>query len=88
MKITPISEGITQLSVNVENILFEGLWDMPKGVSINSYVVKGDKIALVDGVCGWDGVPEALFALLDQLKIDLKSIQYLVLNHLEPDHAG
>lgn len=88
MKITPISEGITQLSVNVENILFEGLWDMPKGVSINSYVVKGDKIALVDGVCGWDGVPESLFALLDQLNIDLKSIQYLVLNHLEPDHAG
>ena len=88
MKITSISEGIDQLSVNVENILFEGLWDMPKGVSINSYVVKGEKIALIDGVCGWDGVPESLFTLLDELKIDLKSIQYLVLNHLEPDHAG
>jgi len=88
MKITNLSEGIDQLSVNVEGILFEGLWDMPNGVSINSYVVKGDKIALIDGVCGWDGVPESLFTLLEDLNIDYKSIQYLVLNHLEPDHAG
>lgn len=88
MKITNLAEGIDQLSINVEGILFESLWDMPKGVSINSYVVKGEKIALIDGVCGWDGVPESLFALLDRLEVDIKSINYLVLNHLEPDHAG
>lgn len=88
MKITKMSEGITQLSVNIQDILFEGLWEMPNGVTLNSYVVEGEKIALIDGVCGWDGVPESLFDLLDQLNIDLKSIQYLILNHLEPDHAG
>lgn len=88
MKITSLAEGIDQLSINVEGILFESLWDMPKGVSINSYVVKGEKIALIDGVCGWDGVPETLYALLEKLKVDIKSINYLVLNHLEPDHAG
>ncbi len=88
MKITNLAEGIDQLSINVEGILFESLWDMPNGVSINSYVVKGEKIALIDGVCGWDGVPETLYALLDRLKVDIKSINYLVLNHLEPDHAG
>jgi flavorubredoxin len=88
MKITKMSEGITQLSVNIDDILFEGLWEIPNGVTLNSYVVEGEKIALIDGVCGWDGVPESLFDLLDQLGIDLKSIQYLVLNHLEPDHAG
>ncbi|MCD4712626.1 MAG: MBL fold metallo-hydrolase, partial [Clostridiales bacterium] len=88
MKITKMSEGITQLSVNIDDILFEGLWEMPNGVTLNSYVVQGEKIALIDGVCGWDGVPESLFDLLDQLNIDLKSIQYLILNHLEPDHAG
>jgi len=88
MKITNLAEGIDQLSINVEGILFESLWDMPKGVSINSYVVKGEKIALIDGVCGWDGVPESLYALLDRLEVDIKSINYLVLNHLEPDHAG
>ncbi len=88
MKITTLAEGIDQLSIDVEGILFESLWEMPKGVSINSYVVKGEKIALIDGVCGWDGVPETLYALLDQLGVELKNINYLVLNHLEPDHAG
>ncbi|MBM7562839.1 FprA family A-type flavoprotein [Fusibacter tunisiensis] len=88
MKITEISKGITQLSVNIKDILFESLWEMPNGVTINSYVVKGEKTALVDGVCGWDGVPESLFKLLDEIDVDIKSIEYLVLNHLEPDHAG
>ena len=60
MRITEIAQGVHQLTINVENILFEGLWEMPKGVSINSYVVKGDAVALIDGVCGWDGVPESL----------------------------
>jgi flavorubredoxin len=88
MKITNLAEGIDQLSINVEGILFESLWEMPKGVSINSYVVRGEKTALIDGVCGWDGVPESLYTLLDRLEVDIKSINYLVLNHLEPDHAG
>lgn len=88
MRITKLSEDIFQLSVNMEEMLFEGLWEMPKGVTINSYVVKGEEIALIDGVCGWDGVPESLFSLLDQLEIDIRSIRHLILNHLEPDHAG
>jgi flavorubredoxin len=88
MQITTLSEGINQLSVNIDNILFEGLWEMPKGVSINSYVVKGEKTALIDGVCGWDGVPESLYALLEKLEVDVKEIKYLVVNHVEPDHAG
>lgn len=88
MKITNLSEGIVQLSVTIEDILFEGLWEIPNGVTLNSYLVKGESIALVDGVCGWDGVPESLFKLLDSLEVDIKSIKYLVLNHLEPDHAG
>lgn len=88
MRVTQVAHGVHQLSVNVDHILFEGLWEMPKGVSLNSYVVQGDKTALIDGVCGWDGVPESLYRLLDQLGIAPESIAYLVLNHLEPDHAG
>ncbi len=88
MRVTEIEKNIHQLSVNVENILFEGLWEMPKGVSINSYVIKGEATALVDGVCGWDGVPESLFELLRRVDVDIHSIRYLILNHLEPDHAG
>jgi len=88
MQVTNIDEGIYQLSINVENILFEGLWEMPNGVSLNSYIIKGEKTAIVDGVCGWDGFPESLFALLKQLDVSLESIEYLIVNHMEPDHSG
>jgi flavorubredoxin len=55
---------------------------------MNSYIVKGEETAIIDGVCGWDGVPETLFAQLEELEIDLQDIRYVVLNHLEPDHTG
>ena len=88
MKTTEIAAGTYQLSVDVENILFEGLWEIPKGVTLNSYIIKGEKTAIVDGVCGWDGVPENLFSLLKELEIEPASIKYLVVNHVEPDHSG
>ncbi|WMM25960.1 FprA family A-type flavoprotein [Tissierella sp. MB52-C2] len=88
MNVTKVTEDIYQLSVNIEDILFEGLWEIPNGVSVNSYIIKGEKTAIVDGVCGWDGVPESLFKLLDKLEIDPKSIEYLIINHMEPDHSG
>ena len=85
-----ISDGITQLTVNVEpnSLLFESMWPIPYGVSLNSYIVKGDKTAIVDGFCGWDGVPETLFKLLDEVQVDINSIDYVVINHMEPDHSG
>lgn len=88
MHVTTVAEGVYNLTVNVENILFEGLWEIPNGVSLNSYIIKGDKTAIVDGVCGWDGVPGSLFGLLEQLEIDPASIEYLIINHMEPDHSG
>lgn len=88
MNVTKVTDDTYLLSVNVENILFEGLWEIPNGVSLNSYIIKGEKTAIVDGVCDWDGVPESLFKLLDKLDIDPKSIEYLIVNHMEPDHSG
>lgn len=88
MNATKVTKDTYLLSVNVENILFEGLWEMPNGVAINSYIIKGEKTAIIDGVCGWNGVPEQLFSLLDRLEIDLQSIEYLIINHMEPDHSG
>lgn len=88
MHATQAAKDIYQLSVNVENILFEGLWEIPNGVALNSYIIKGDKTAIVDGVCGWEGVPEQLYSMLDKLDIDPRSIEYLIINHMEPDHSG
>jgi flavorubredoxin len=72
----------------VEDILFESIWPVPNGVAMNSYIVKGRKAAIVDGVCDWDGVPETLYAQLDEMKLDIKDIDYVIMNHLEPDHSG
>ena len=88
MRISTVTDGIYRLSANVENVLFEGLWRMPNGIAMNSYVVKGEKTAIVDGVCGWDGVPETLFKQLDKINVASESIDYVIVNHMEPDHSG
>lgn len=88
MKTTQVTDGIFRLSANVHDILFESIWEIPDGVAMNSYIVKGTKAAIVDGVCGWDGVPEKLFEQLDQMQIDINDIDYVIMNHLEPDHSG
>ncbi|MEM0053904.1 MAG: FprA family A-type flavoprotein [Nitrososphaeria archaeon] len=68
------------------DILFEGLWPIPYGVSYNSYIVKGsEKIALIDTV-------DKFFAneFLSNIEetVKLSEIDYIILNHLEPDHSG
>jgi len=88
MNIKKINEDIYMLSMSIERMLFESMWDTPKGVTLNSYIVKGDKTAIIDGFIGWDGVPETLYKGLNSIDIDPKSIDYIVLNHLEPDHTG
>lgn len=88
MKITELSQGIFQLSINVENLLFEELWEIPRGASLNSYIVKGEKTAIIDGFCGWDGIPETLYELLSQMDLSPNDIDYVIINHMEPDHSG
>ena len=65
--------------------LFENLWDIPFGVSYNSYLIIDEKIAVVEGV-------KALFAdeWLDNIRelVDPSKIDYIILNHMEPDHTG
>jgi hypothetical protein len=60
MKTANVTDGIYLLTADVENILFEGIWPVPEGVSLNSYIVKGEKTALIDGVCDWDTIPVGL----------------------------
>jgi len=88
MKKMEIADGIYMLSMNVEDILFEGIWYLANGVTLNSYIVKGDKTALIDGVIGWDGVPETLYKNLEEIGVNPKEIDYLIVNHMEPDHSG
>ena len=88
MKKIKIADGIHMLTMNVEDILFEGIWELANGVTLNSYVVKGDKTAIIDGVIGWDGVPETLYKNLEEIDANPQDIDYLIVNHMEPDHSG
>lgn len=65
--------------------LFEGLWPLPNGVSYNSYLIVDDKVCLVDTVEVDFFVPyiKNIQEVLGDRKID-----YLVVNHMEPDHSG
>lgn len=83
-----MTDDTYQLSTNVRDILFEGLWEIPNGVSINSYIIKGDKTAIIDGFGGWDGAAESLYKLLEEINVNPESIDYLIVNHMEPDHSS
>ena len=81
-----IKDNIYYVGVNDRNKgLFEGLWPLPNGVSYNSYLINDEKVCLVDTV-------EADFFLpfLQNIREVLgdKPVDYLVVNHMEPDHSG
>jgi len=89
MKAIKMVEGIYRVGANIENgDMFEGMWPIPNGVSLNCYLVKGEKTALIDLVRDWDGAPLTIKEQLESIHVSFKKIDYLVLNHLEPDHTG
>ena len=83
----PIREGMVWVGVNDrETDLFEGLWPMPGGISYNATLILDEQIALIDAV-GTAFLPE----LLGKLRAALppgRTPDYLVINHIQPDHAG
>ncbi|MBN2652926.1 MAG: FprA family A-type flavoprotein [Spirochaetales bacterium] len=87
MKAIKMAENIYRVGANIENgDLFEGMWPIPDGVSLNAYVLTGLKTALIDLVRDWDNAPDELTKQIDELGI--KKFDYLILNHIEPDHTG
>lgn len=65
--------------------LFENIWPIPQGVSYNSYLIVDEKVALIDAVerAFIDDYLEDIDAILQGRPVD-----YLVINHMEPDHSG
>ena len=64
---------------------FESLWALPMGVSYNAYLVVDEQVALIDTV------DVAYFGeFLNNIRTVLgdRPIDYLVVNHMEPDHSG
>ena len=83
---TKISDRIYSVGVNDDDkVLFEGLWPIPYGVSYNSYLVVDEKVALIDTVeCGFE---DEFLANINEA-IGGRNIDYLVVNHMEPDHSS
>lgn len=81
-----ISNRIKYVGVNdKEKTLFEGLWPLPYGVSYNSYIIKDEKIALIDTV---ESGNEAEYLSKIREEIGESPIDYLIINHMEPDHSS
>lgn len=81
-----ITEKVYWIGVNDrETHLFENLWPMDKGVSYNSYLINDEKVAIIDTVKN-----TKMDAYLDKIKSILgdKKVDYLIINHMEPDHSG
>ena len=86
MRITEIKPGIHYVGVNDRvKTRFEALWSLPFGVSYNSYLVADEKVALIDTV--EEGFGSRFFHNIHEAIGDRK-IDYLVVNHMEPDHSS
>lgn len=68
-----------------ETALFENYWPLEKGVSYNSYLINDDKIALIDTV-KFNKTSQYMSKIRDI--IGNKKIDYIIINHMEPDHSG
>ena len=87
MQPVEICNNIFWIGVNDDQTeLFEGLWPIKQeGISYNSYLIRGAKTVLID-LCK-DLFQEKYLAALQTL-VDPGKIDYLVVNHMEPDHSG
>ncbi len=81
-----ITEKILHLGVNDRTThLFESMWPLPNGVAYNSYLINDEKTALLDTVrIGFE------FDFVQKVEAALcgKDLDYLIINHMELDHAG
>ncbi|MBF4695662.1 FprA family A-type flavoprotein [Fusibacter ferrireducens] len=81
-----IKDKIHWIGVNDrETTLFENYWPLEKGVAYNSYIINDDKVAILDTV-KFNKTTE----YLEKIKeiIGDKPVDYLIVNHMEPDHSG
>ena len=81
-----ITKDIHWLGINDRRKhLFENIWPLPYGVSYNSYLICDEKSVLMDTIeLGTDGSYLNRIASL----LGGRSLDYLVINHMEPDHSG
>ena len=83
---TEVTKDIKYIGVDDTDLdLFESQYIIPNGISYNSYIILDEKVAVMDAVDSRKGAEwlEKLAAALDGRQPD-----YLVVQHMEPDHTG
>lgn len=86
MKYDKIAQGVTYIGVDDLDIdFFEGQYEVPLGVSYNSYLIDDEKVAVMDTVDARK--TDEWLGNLDKALAG-KNPDYLIVQHLEPDHAG
>ncbi|OLA44049.1 MAG: flavodoxin [Firmicutes bacterium CAG:552_39_19] len=86
MQTTTISDAVRYIGADDTTIdLFESQYEVPNGVSYNSYVILDEKIAVMDTVDA-----RKTDKWLSNLKaaLDGRNADYLIVSHLEPDHSA
>ena len=85
-KLKEIADKVYYVGVNDrQKALFENMWPLPYGVSYNSYLIVDEKTVLIDTV---DVCYSDIFLKKIADALDGRTLDYLVVNHMEPDHAG
>ncbi|MGV9103603.1 MAG: FprA family A-type flavoprotein, partial [Candidatus Thorarchaeota archaeon] len=81
-----IVDGVHYVGVDDHHTeLFENIWRIPYGISYNSYLIVDEKIGIIDLVKGpW---AEEWLNNIREI-IDPSEIDYIIMNHMEPDHTG
>ena len=86
MKDVSITDSILYIGADDKTLdLFESQYVIPNGVSYNSYLILDEKVAVMDTVDA-----RATDTWMDNLSKALngRTVDYLVISHLEPDHSG
>lgn len=81
-----ITDSIKYIGVNDKDLdLFESQYIIPNGISYNSYIIKDEKIVVMDTV---DKRKQEEWWNNLEKELNGKQIDYLVVSHLEPDHSS
>jgi flavorubredoxin len=86
MKYNTIAHGVKYIGVDDLDIdLFEGQYEVPLGMSYNSYLIEDEKVAIMDSV---DARKTDEWVVNLEKALDGRTPDYLIVQHLEPDHGG
>lgn len=81
-----ISNSIKYIGANdIELKVFENQYDLPNGMSYNSYLIKDEKVVVMDTI---DRRKTETWLQNLENELQGRNVDYLVISHMEPDHAG